>query len=420
MHLGVVLGAQHGNPAETMTLSDRFTAAPVPDGPAPRRVREAAPKGFEPGVRVDSDGSTIVTVPPVTELLEDESAWRQAVESLGITVPPGWAVRLIEMRHDPAAWTREAQGEDAVTKPVWRYRFRVEPAGPSAVDLESLIKVSRRARERKAVRGVTGEHAFLVAIGDTQFGKVDGDGIEGTIGRVLDSTQRAVDRLKVLRKQGAGIGSVYITWLGDCIEGFVSQGGGNAWRTPTTLTEQVRVVRRLMLEQVDAFRQFAPLVLASVPGNHDEAVRFGKQTTRYDDSWAVESAVAVSDAMEINPKAYGDCSVVVPGRDELTLTLDMAGTITGLAHGHQIKAGKGEEWWAGQAHGMQPIGEATVLLTAHFHHFCLRQQGPKTWIQVPAMEDESAWWRHRTGQVAPSGIFTALVGGGGWNQAEIV
>jgi hypothetical protein len=404
-----------------VTLSDRFTQAPVPQGPAPRRVREAAPKGFEPGVRVDSDGSTIVTVPPVTELLEDESAWRQAVESLGITVPPGWAVRLIEMRHDPAAWTREAQGEDAVTKPVWRYRFRVEPAGPSAVDLESLIAVARETPPVSRKHIYEGSHAFLVAIGDTQFGKVDGDGLEGTIKRVIESTEAALDTYKMLMRNGADASTVYITWLGDCIEGFVSQGGGNSWRTPTTLTEQVRIVRRVMLEQVNVFRRAAQrVVLASVPGNHDEAVRFGKQTTRYDDSWAIESAVAVSDAMEINPKAYGHCSVVVPERDELTLTLDMAGTITGLAHGNQIKAGKGEEWWANQAHGMQPIGDATLLLTAHFHHYHLRQQGPKTWIQVPAMEHSSVWWRHKTGQVAPSGIFTALVGGGGWSNANVV
>jgi hypothetical protein len=283
-----------------------------------------------------------------------------------------------------------------------------------------LIKTTRKARTKKAPPTTGG--AFLVSIGDTQFGKVDGDGVEGTIRRVLDSTQGAVERLEELRRRGHRPEHVYITWLGDCIEGFVSQGGGNAWRTPTTLTEQVRIVRRLMLEQIDAFRGLADgVVLASIPGNHDEAVRFGaKHITRYDDSWAVESAVAVSDAMEINPQAYGNCSVVVPGKDELTLTLDMAGTITGLAHGHQIPKGKTEVWWGGQAHGMQPIGEATLLLTAHFHHLIVRQEGPKTWIQVPAMEGESTWWRHRTGQTAPQGVVTALVGDGSWSDLQVV
>lgn len=406
-----------------MSLTDRFAAAPVPTGSGPRRARTSPLTGFEPGVRVEPNGEQIVTTPDLIEILGDEAAWKTAVESLGVSVPPGWVIRLVEMRHDPAAWQRANPGDAATTGPVWRYRFKVEPAGPATADLESLIAVARKARARRPpVRTArTEKSAFLVAIGDTQFGKVDGDGVEGTIQRVLDSTQRAVDRIKEVRSLGHRPEHIYITWLGDCIEGFVSQGGGNAWRTPTTLTEQVRIVRRLMLEQVDAFRGLADgVVLASVPGNHDEAVRFGKQVTRYDDSWAVEAAVSVSDAMEINPAAYGHCSVAVPGRDELTLTLDIAGTITGLAHGHQIPGGKVQDWWGKQAHGMQPIGEATLLLTAHLHHLRIEQGGPKTSIQVPAMESESTWWRHRTGQVAPSGIVTALVGRGTWSDLQVV
>jgi hypothetical protein len=378
-------------------------------------------KGFEPGVRIEGAGQ-VVTTPDLLDVLGDETAWREAVEALGLTVPAGWAVRLVEMRHDPAAWTRDDSSQaKAITRPVWRYRFRVEPAGPGAADIEELIKLTRKARPTQAT-DTTLRQGFVVAIGDTQFGKVDGDGLEGTIRRVLESTERATARLKELRKAGKKPNTVYICWLGDCIEGFVSQGGGNAWRTPTTLTEQVRIARRLMLHMIDAFRPLAKnVVLLSIPGNHDETVRFGKQTTRYDDSWAIEAAVAVSDAMEINPAAYGNCSVKVPGRDELALTIDVYGTIVGLAHGHQTGgANKTQDWWAGQAHGLQPIGEATLLLTAHFHHLRVEQGGAKTWIQVPAMEGESTWWRHRKGQVSPPGIVTMLVGGGTWSDLQVV
>ena len=404
-----------------MTLSDRFSAAPVPGGPAPRRVRSDVMKGFEPGVRIEG-ASQVVTTPDLLDVLADEAAWREEVERLGLTVPAGWAVRLVEMRYDPAGWHRDAEGSKAVTRPVWRYRFRVEPAGPGMADLEELIALTQAASPpRDAEPG--NDSAFVVAIGDTQFGKVDGDGLEGTIKRVLASTEAAYIRLSDLIEAGKAPETVYICWLGDCIEGFVSQGGGNAWRTPTTLTEQVRIARRLMLHMIDRFRHIATrVVLLSIPGNHDETVRFGKgQSTRYDDSWAVEAAVAVSDAMEINPDAYGHCSVKVPGRDELTLTVDMAGTIVGMAHGHQTgNVNKTQDWWAGQAHGLQPIGEATLLLTAHFHHLRVEQGGAKTWIQVPAMEGESTWWRHRKGQVSPPGIVTMLVGGGTWSDLQVV
>ena len=402
-----------------MSLTDQFTEAPVPQGPAPRRVRRKTMKGWEPGVRQEG-ASVLVTTPDITELLGDTEAWRTAVERLGVTVPAGWAVRLVEMRHDEAAWTRDDETQEkAVTRPVWRYRFRVEPAAPSSADIEELIALTSSAVVAPE-SGPVDPMAYVVAIGDTQFGKVDGDGIEGTIRRVIESTERAAERLVELQANGTHPSTVYICWLGDCIEGFVSQGGGNAWRTPTTLTEQVRVARRLMLHMVDTFRELAPrVVLLSIPGNHDETVRFGKQTTRYDDSWAIEAAVSVSDAMAGQP-AYESCSVKVPGRDELTLTVDMAGTIVGLAHGHQMRPGKANEWWAWQAHGLQPIGEATLLLTAHLHHLVVEQGGAKCHIQVPALESESTWWRHLKGQVAPGGIVTLLVGDGRWDDLKVV
>ena len=403
-----------------MSLTDKYAAAPVPQGPAPRRVRSAVMKGFEPGVRAER-GATVVTTPDLYTVASDEPAWRALVEELGVEVPPGWVVRLVEMRHDPAAWHRDAPEDKAVTRPAWRYRFRVEPAGPSPEALEELIAHTGVADPPAETTGLA-EEAYVVAIGDTQFGKIDGDGLEGTVKRVLVSTERAAERLVELQETGRRPGVVYICWLGDCIEGFVSQGGGNAWRTPTTLTEQVRIARRLMLHMVDTFRELAPkVVLVSIPGNHDESVRShtGK-VTRFDDSWAIEAAVAVDDAMKVNPAAYGHCSVVVPGRDELTLTLDMAGTIVGLAHGHQIPGGKGHDWWAKQAHGMQPIGEATLLLTAHLHHLVVWRGGAKTWLQVPAMESESTWWRHRTGESCPPGMVTLMVGTGEWADLQVV
>lgn len=411
----------------TNGVAAKYTEAPVPQGSAPRRVRKKIMTGFEPGVRQEN-GATIVTTPDVVEVLGDPEAWAKAVADLGVTVPPGWAVRLVEMRHDPAAWQRAAEGEKATTGPVWRYRFRVEPAAPSAGDIEELIAVAKKARatRKPSPRGEAGETAFIAAIGDTQIGKAMAGGDTGTIQRVLDSTERAVDRLKQLRKLGHRPETVYICWLGDACEGFVSQGGSNAWRTQTPLTEQVRIVRRLMLAQIDAFRSVADqVVLASIPGNHDEAVRFGKGgVTRYDDSWAIESAVAVHDALAVNPRVYGNCSVVVSEQDELTLTLDMAGTIVGMAHGHQMKVGKAMEWWANQAHGMQPIGEATLLLTGHLHHLRVEQSGFKTHIQTPALEAESQWWKHRTGQVSPPGMTTLLVGEGvgksGWADLQVV
>lgn len=178
-----------------------------------------------PGVRVDGASGAQTVTTPLSELLEGQDQWREAVEGMGITVPDGWEVRLVEMRYDQAAWHRDAPGEAAVTRPAWRYKFVVESA-VARLNMDDLVERVQTARAR-VYKQTTIEDApaFLVAIGDTQFGKVDGDGVEGTVERVLRSTEEVVVRLKNLRRVSP-IGDVYITWLGDCIEGFVSQGGG--------------------------------------------------------------------------------------------------------------------------------------------------------------------------------------------------
>ena len=279
------------------------------------------------------------------------------------------------------------------------------------VDLDEMVKAAKRGRTVPKAE-VVGQ-AFVVALGDLQLGKVDGDGVEGTVGRFLDSTKAAVDRY---RKTAKG-SPVYLFHLGDCIEGFQSQGGANAWRTTLTTTEQVRLYRRLLIEQVKAFAGVAPkLVVAGIPGNHDEAHR---PLHTYGDSWAIDSIAAVRDALDLAGN-YGHVTLHAPERDELTLTLDVCGTVVGLAHGHQWRTGQACTWWAKQSHGRQPIGDADLLLSAHLHHLRIEDTGPKTWIQVPALESESTWWRHATGEVSRPGIVTAVVGGGCWSSLEVL
>lgn len=394
---------------------------------ADRAGRYAAPKGWEPGVKYDPAGPMLVTTTAQSANMQaDVQAWQDMVAELGLTVPDGWRVRLVEAKYDPAAWHRDEQftaggvKSPATTRPVWRYRFAVEPS-LSTVSIDELLARVKRAKPAGR-KPPAGERAFLVAMGDLQIGKQDGDGPAGTVDRVVASIDAQAARLKELRRAGRQVGTVHLAWLGDCVEGFTSQGGASAWRTSLTMTEQVRIVRRLMLHQVETFRPLAErIVLSSIPGNHDEPQRFGKAgITRYDDSWAVEAAIQVADALALNRPAYGHVSIVTPARDELTLTLDVAGTTVGLAHGHQMRPGRALSWWAEQAHGMQPIGEATVLLTGHLHHLVVNQGGPKTHIQTPAYEAESTWWRHRTGQVAPTGAVTLVVGGGTWADLAVL
>jgi predicted phosphodiesterase len=377
-----------------------------------RRERTNAPSGFEPGIRYESSGVQVITTPPM-EHLANEDDWQRAVAALGVEVPSGWRLRLVEARYDPAAWHRDAVGEDAVTRPVWRYRFAVEPDTSAALDLDELVKAAKVKAGKK--QAPTGDRAFLVALGDLQLGKMDGDGVEGTYSRFYECTEAAVKRLKQLRKQQS-IGPIYLAHLGDCIEGFVSRGGANTWRTTLTLTEQVRLYRRMLLEQIKLLAPLTDqLVVAGIPGNHDEANR---PLHTYGDSWAIEAAVQVADALSLSGN-YDHVSVVVPERDELSVTLDMCGTMVGMVHGHQFRRGDAIKWWAGQAHGRHMIGDADLLIAGHKHHLRVEDSAPRTFIQVPSLEAESTWYRHSTGQGGNPGIVTMTVGGGSWADLQV-
>lgn len=268
-----------------------------------------------------------------------------------------------------------------------------------------------------------GSAAFVVALGDMQFGKIDGDGAEGALARTVDCINRAADKLWEHLAAGYGIEHVHVAWLGDHVEGFVSQGGANAWRTGLTLNEQIRLTRRVMLH---AMTTFAPLVqrltMAAVPGNHGETIRFaGKGVTRYDDSHDTESLIAVADAAKLNPTAFGHVEFYVPQTDELTVVLEVGGLVVAHAHGHMWKPNQQFAWWKGQAFNpSSAMHMADVLLAGHLHHLHIEKDGHRTYIGVPAMEAESTWWRHSTGTGGSPGLVTAIVDDGRLGTIDLI
>jgi predicted phosphodiesterase len=396
-----------------MSLSDRLNDLADAGSNIPQAA--AAPAGWSPGVVYQPDGSRLVTLPP-TPALADEASWAAAVESLGVSVPDGFRCRLVEAKFDPVAWTRDSADQNkAITKAVWRYRFIIEVA-PSRIDIDDLLKAVKK-QTPKTQPASADVASFVFACGDLQLGKPDGDGSAGTVQRFYDSLERSVTRYKALKKRGQ-VGPVVLPWLGDCIEGTESQGGNLIARLDLTVTEMVRVYRRLLAEQVSAFATITDDVTVSVvPGNHDEAKRVGNQmATRYDDSWAIEGASQVADVMAA--KGY-EIKWLFPDKDGLHVTLDVQGTRIGLLHGHQTR-GKMQTWLANKAMSRDAIGTADVVLSGHFHHLRLEQMGPTTWMQTGALDGNSTWWAHKGGLDAPPAALTFITAGGVWSGLEIV
>lgn len=383
------------------------TAPAVPQGQGP--VRET--RSLE--VRGDDATATIKGAPADAEALEGRA--RDLLEEYGLD-PEQYEVSGFKT----SRWT-QMNGEEGVSaKFTFAKRARVV-ADDEPRDISDLLDLVQAHDAAEVVVRPTGDHCFIVALGDMQFGKCDGDGAEGTLRRVIEHLNKAADLLAFYR-QRFPIGHIHVAWLGDHIEGFVSQGGANTWRTKLTLTEQTRLVRRVMYHAMETFAPLAQRVtMVAIPGNHGEAQRFnGKGVTRYDDSHDTEALIAVSEAARLAPQRFGHVEFYTPEPDEMVVVLNLAGTVTGHAHGHQIRPGKHFEWWQAQAFNGSPLGQATLLLLGHLHHFHSEEQGKRLMIQTPAEEETSKWWEHSTGIVGNPGIVVAITKDGHTGPVEVV
>lgn len=303
--------------------------------------------------------------------------------------------------------------DETIIEPMQSVRLEVvERQAP--VDMDELIAaVERQEPPAPQWRSASDlDSVFVVALGDLQLGKHSGKTTpEAVVANFKDYVGLAVERFRRSRMRCA-----HIAFLGDCIEGFVSQRGKNAWSTSLTTTEQVRILRRLMLWAIDQFLDAgaARITVVSVPGNHDEVMR-EPVTTRSDDSWAMDALVAVSDAMELNDR-YQGVECYVPGVDEDSVTLNVGGVVIGHVHGHKFLRGDLKKstftWWESNAFSGQPIGQATLLLTGHSHHHQIAERSGRTWVCTPALENDSTWWLQSTGQDGDPGVVIAEIAGG--------
>lgn len=359
---------------------------------APGNIQgDKPPDGWKPRLEVDdTDGGYIISKP-----YEPHQH-------------PDYANILTEFGLDPQLWqirsVRRSRWQTYDERWLEAARISIVPAGQTVdrVDAERLVEGIAKWKPRTSDK-VNHDGCYVQPVGDSQVGKSDGDGTSGTVDRFLRYTEASVVKLRHTVRKGR-TSHVALPWAGDCIEGIWSQGGALRSRLDLSVTEQVRVLRRLMWAQLSAFAPYAEqLTIPVVPGNHDEAVRTGNQmSSTYDDSWAVDAASAVADMVAENDDLKDRVRFIFPRHDELTVTFDADGTSTGVAHGHQFGSDP-LRWWDEQAGGRNPIGQTDVLIGAHLHHLRIQDHGgEKLFIQIPALDGGSQWFKHRRGQRSPS------------------
>lgn len=290
-----------------------------------------------------------------------------------------------------------------------KHRFEPLPQ----VDLDQLLNAPP-----VAVNDSSYGSTFIICVADTQLGKLESNPVD-TVAGVKRHIDACVDRIKEYEYP---VDRVVVAWLGDHIEGFVSQGGANAWRTTLPLSEQIRLMRRLMIYALQRVSEVhAPITMLAVPSNHGQAVRFNnKGTTTYDDDHCVEALLSVMDGAQLSGN-FGHVSWVVPERDDLSVSVNLSGTHTVFNHGHMAKPGRLMDWVKGMAFNRNSIFHGCDLVVlGHHHHLTVDTSTDRMVVACPSGESESTWWRLSSGEGGDPSMVLLRVAGGSVDSLEVI
>lgn len=378
-----------------------------------RKPRAAHPKGWEPGFEWDGRKGFIVAEPGKTAP-QFETLLAELCAAIGEDPAHYEIVGDIQVRR----W-QQSPGDDY----LYYHRATIALRSGSTDTDPDVDALCARVSARKPRRGPTphGNAGLVVAVADIQIGKSDGDGVEGTMQRLDNLIGQVEDQWKRVGKPSI----IYPCFLGDLFESCAGHYAQQQFRTVLNIRDQRKVLRWFIDSALDRWSKLAPLGVKVVGGNHGEERDGGKSHTDFADNRDVAVVEDVAYAYAKQPDRYGHVSFAIPN-DDLTLTFDHEGLVIGLAHGHQAGFGSGDprtkihNWWRGQMDGQQPVGDADILVTGHFHHPWMIRRGARTHFGCPALDGGSDWFRNQTGQTAPPGALTFTVTSEGWSDMQIL
>lgn len=385
-----------------------------------------APKDFRPGVVYSGRHPSEITTGAI-EPIETEEEWEEAVRAMGIHIPEGFGLVLVEAvlagSTNPAAWHRDPEdrgvNHTAYTAPNttqrWRYRFKVVLKDPRAdADIAVLAAEARKSKRGKPLLA-KGGGTMVIALSDFQVGKTDRRG--GTA-ELLERSEVALNFM-IARVKQMRPAEIHLYDGGDSTEGFESS--PNAARTNDLgQTEQIRVWRRIFWRWISALAPLTErLVVAGVPSNHC-AVRQGKNyVSTTDDDWGIEVVSQVADIAAVNQEAYGHVEFIVPARHDEHLIIEAVdGTPIGLAHGHQCGQPNTATEYI-KKNSRRGIGQAKVIFLNHFHHLRLQAFGDDQWMIMCPTNDNGSGWFEKSGEHSEPGVLSVIVEDNRWRDLYI-
>lgn len=368
-----------------------------------KRLKGNHPKGWEP--RIDTSKKEIVSKPQKKAGNPQDHRWDKYLEELGFNPDEFEIIEPFEIR----SWDSNTEnGKDTF------YYYKAKIISKYAVndrDFDFKALLSEIKKSKPKAQTIKGKSSMVVCLSDWQMGKRDGDGTKGIVARIEQMIPDVTARIKELRKSGVDLAHLYVVGLGDIVEGCEGFYPMQEHSVEYDLRRQKMIARRLL---VKSLKEWAPLfknvVVACVPGNHGENRKNGKAFTTFGDNFDVAIFDEAAEIFQENP-AYKHVKFVIPEND-LWLTLDVSGTIIGLAHGHQFRTGgryshqKAVAWLSGQAFGMTEMGDADILISGHFHHLFVVNEGKRTLMQCPSVDGGSEWFENMTGKSSYAGTLT--------------
>jgi hypothetical protein len=396
---------------------DEALQATAPAEPV-RRDRQSHPKGWEPGY--ESDGSrTTITTPP---LLERPTTWDAFIIDSGLDPAEvrvdgkvnvrGWDTSVASI--DPETGKRVSN----LVKAHY-YRFDVVRLADDAPDLRQLYIAARaKSRAKPKEPPPVIDTATVVLWADPQTGKV---ARRGGTQQLIERQQQYLEGVDAYCK-AAKSDAAYLFDLGDIVEGFENT-PAQEHTNDLSIMDQVDIAMTMELEAVKTLAvRHNRVVVAGVGSNHCRWRRGKAALGLPGDDWGIFALKQLRKSLALNPDRFGHVSVTWPDKHEETMSLDVAGTIVGLAHGHGVNRPEQiPEWWGRQVHGGQPIAHADILYTGHFHTFRVQPSGmnphtgrSKWWFQAPTMDNGSDWFRLLSGSDADAGLLLMQIDRNGW------
>jgi hypothetical protein len=303
-----------------------------------------------------------------------------------------------------STWQQSRRTDDGDRDIVNLYSYRAMFRRKSeTLDLPALFAAAR-GRKHAQLTPAGNDRTMVVVLSDVQAGKVGSRGGTPELIERLAGVRAALEKRLRARRPSR----IVLAEAGDIFENFES-GGNPSFTNDLSLAQQMDLAGTIVFEFVKLCSRFAPVDVLTVTSNHT-AWRSGKQNLgRPGDDLGLHvhrqvAKLAAASGLRATwhfPAEYDD-----------SISYEVGGVTLGMVHGNQFSPGKAVEWWQKQQHGGQPVADADVLITGHYHHLVIQPTGRSTrtgrakwWLQAPTLDNGSDWFRNLAGDDSDPGLL---------------